>query len=98
MPVIEKALKSCTLTFLEKTFALMQLKTLPALQGWLARSGEISAFEHQQLLYLREMLGFNFHDWNEAELDSHFVGPLFTLVGFISALSIRTSKAGQSQC
>lgn len=84
MLVKERSLKLCTLTFLEKTFALAQVKNLPALQDWLTQACEISAFEQQHLLYLREILEFNFHDWNEAELDSHFIGPLFTLVNYSS--------------
>lgn len=40
--------------------------------------------ETQYLVYLRQILDFNVHDWNEYELDSHFIGPVFTLVNFSS--------------
>ena len=80
----EKAFRECTLSFLEKTFGLEQMKTLPSLEQWLTLPADLSAFERQQLVYLREILDFNVHDWNEHELDSHFIGPLFTFVNFSS--------------
>lgn len=79
-----KAFKDCTLQFLEKTFALEEVKSLPSLEHWLALPADISEFERQQLRYLHEVLAFNVHDWNEHELDSHFIGPLFTFVNFSS--------------
>lgn len=45
---------------------------------------EITDFEREQLLRLQDLLDFNVHNWNEAELDSHFIGPLFALVNFSS--------------
>jgi hypothetical protein len=83
-PLQSKAFKECTLQFLEKTFRLEEVKNLPSLERWLAMSEELTEFEHQQLLYLQEILAFNVHDWNEHELDSHFIGPLFTFVNFSS--------------
>jgi hypothetical protein len=80
----EKSFRDCTLRFLEKTFGLEEVKTLPSLDHWLRLPAEVSAFERQQLIYLREILVFNVHDWNEHELDRHFIGPLFTFVNFSS--------------
>lgn len=80
----EQSFKECTLNFLEKTFALEEVRTLPALEAWLAMSADLSDFEMQQLRYLRDILAFNVHDWNEYELDSHFIGPIFTFVNFSS--------------
>lgn len=80
----EKAFRDCTLRFLEKTFRLEEVKTLPSLDQWLSLPAELSAFERQQLIYLREILDFNVHDWNEHELDSRFIGPIFTIVNFSS--------------
>jgi hypothetical protein len=79
---MEKSFKDCNLKFLEKTFGLEQVDTLSALDSWLNMEGEISSFEEQSLLHLRKVLTFNIHDWNEYELDSHFIGPMFTLVDF----------------
>ncbi len=79
---MEKLFKDCNLKFLEKTFGIEQIDTLPALDSWLAMPNEPSAFEEESLLHLRRVLTFNIHDWNEFELDSHFIGPIFTLVDF----------------
>lgn len=80
----EKPFRDCTLRFLEKTFRLEEVKMLPSLEEWLNLPAELPAFERQQLLSLRETLAFNVHDWNEHELDSLFIGPLFTIVNFSS--------------
>jgi hypothetical protein len=79
---MEKSFKDCNLKFLEKTFGIEQIDTLHALDSWLAMPSEPSAFEEESLLHLRSVLNFNIHDWNEYELDSHFIGPIFTLVNF----------------
>jgi len=47
---------------------------------------DISDFEQQSLLRSQKTLIFNVHDWNEHELDSHFIGPLFALVDFSTSL------------
>ena len=79
---MEKSFKDCNLKFLEKTFGIEQIDTLPDLDSWLAMPSETSSFEEESLLHLRKVLTFNIHDWNEFELDSHFIGPIFTLVDF----------------
>lgn len=79
---MEKSFKDCNLNFLEKTFGIEQIDNLPALDNWLAMPSVPSAFEEESLLHLRSVLNFNIHDWNEYELDSHFIGPIFTLVNF----------------
>lgn len=84
MALPTKAFKECTLQFLEKTFSLEEVKSLPSLEQWLAIPADISEFERQQLFCLHEVLAFNVHDWNEHELDTHFIGPLFTFVNFSS--------------
>ena len=84
MELHEKSFKECTLQFLEKTFQVEEIKTLPSLEGWLKTPTELSEFERQQLIYLREILAFNVHDWNEYELDTHFIGPIFTFVNYSS--------------
>jgi hypothetical protein len=84
MEKIEKAFKECNLKFLDKAFGLEEVDSLPALTDWLSIEVELSDMETQFLIYIRQILDFNVHDWNEYELDSHFIGPMFTLVNFSS--------------
>lgn len=84
MQKIEKGFKDCNLKFLDKTFDLEEVDTLPDLEEWMAEQINVSAFESETLIHLRQVLDFNVHDWNEYELDSHFIGPVFTLVNFSS--------------
>ncbi len=84
MSIQEKSFKECTLKYLDRTFNLEEIKMLPGLESWLNTAIEISEFECQQLSYLKDILDFNVHDWNEHELDSHFIGPIFTLVNYSS--------------
>ncbi len=79
-----KVFRDCTLKFLEKTFSLEQVDSLPSLDEWLTIPIEVSSFEQQSLDHFRSLLTFNVHDWNEPELDSHFIGPMFALVNFSS--------------
>ena len=80
----EKTFKDCTLKYLDETFDLEEARTLPTLEQWLSMSADISDMERHQLLHLKDVLDFNVHDWNEHELDSHFIGPIFTMVNFSS--------------
>lgn len=88
MAILEKPLESCTLKYLDKTFKTREVINLPSLDAWLAQtatageSADASDFEQQALLRSQKTLAFNVHDWNEHELDSHFIGPLFALVDF----------------
>ena len=84
MEKLEKSFRDCNLKFLDKAFALEEVDELAALTEWLDRKVELSDLEQQYLVYLRQILDFNVHDWNEYELDSHFIGPVFTLVNFSS--------------
>ena len=81
----EKTLATCTLKYLDKTFGLRQNRQLAALDEWIARPADLSELERQVLLRFQGVLEFNVHDWNEHELDSHFIGPVFTLVDFSNA-------------
>lgn len=80
----EKSFKECTLRYLDKVFALEQVRTLPALEQWMSAPADISDIERHQLAHMRNVLEFNVHDWNEHELDSRFIGPIFTLVDYSS--------------
>jgi hypothetical protein len=84
MEKLEKSFKDCNLKFLEKTFALEEVDVLTDLNDWIAMAFDISPFEKESLVRLRQLLDFNVHDWNEYELDSHFIGPIFALVNFSS--------------
>jgi hypothetical protein len=80
----DKSLKDCTLKFLDKNFKLRQPKNLPSLTDWLNAPYELSNIERKMLEHYRDVLEFNVHDWNEYELDTHFIGPIFSLVNFSS--------------
>ncbi|MEM7536274.1 MAG: hypothetical protein AAF639_29085 [Chloroflexota bacterium] len=81
----ENSFKDCTLKYLDDIFGLEEERTLPALEQWIAMPADISDIERHQLLHLKDVLDFNVHDWNEHELDSHFIGPIFTMVNFSSS-------------
>lgn len=82
----EKTFRTCTLNFLEKTFNLEEMTTLPSLENWLKTSStiEITDFKKQELESLKALLHFNVNSWNETELSMHFIGPMFTFVEFSS--------------
>ena len=82
MATLEKPFATCTLKYIDKTFRTRRAEQLPALDAWLTRPAEISAFEREALLRFQRLLNFNVHDWNEYELDTHFIGPIFSLVDF----------------
>jgi hypothetical protein len=84
MATQEKTFVTCTLKYLDKTFKTRQVRTLPSLDQWLTRPADISDVDRQVLLRFQAGLEFNVHDWNEYELDSHFIGPLFALIDFSS--------------
>jgi hypothetical protein len=84
MELIQKSFRDCTLTFMDKTFKMRQPLTVPPLTEWLNTPNEISDFEQKQLIQLQELLIFNVHNWNEYELDTHFIGPIFAMVNFSS--------------
>jgi len=71
-----------TLTKLDKTFGLKQVRTDSVLENWLNGQADISDFERQTLLTLQENLIINVHDWNETELAYLFIGPVITFVRF----------------
>ncbi len=84
MELINKSFRDCTLTFMDKVFKMRQLDTLLDLDDWVSTPNDISDFERQNLLHYQRLLTFNVHNWNEAELDVHFIGPMFSLVNFSS--------------
>ena len=84
MTTYEKPFRECTLQYLDETFQLEEVQMLPTLAEWLVMPADLSDLERQQLVHLKNVLDFNVHDWNEHELDSRFIGPMFTLVDYSS--------------
>ncbi|WP_028524730.1 hypothetical protein [Runella limosa] len=84
MAQIDKSFGDCTLLYLEKTFGLVQVDTLPSLTSWLqhAQQMELSDFENEDLALFQSLLSDNILHWNEQELSLHFIGPMFSLVRF----------------
>ena len=74
--------KNCTLAQLDKLFGLEQIDDTRAFKTWLDGEADISDPEHQILTMLGKTLRDHVHDWNEAELIQHFIGPVFALVNF----------------
>ncbi len=82
MATSEKPFATCTLTYLDKTFQLVEVINLPSQDAWLSIPAEITPFERESLFRLQKTLNFNVHDWNEQELSLHFIGPIFSLIDF----------------
>ncbi len=74
--------EDCTLVKLDKTFRMEQIQSDAALELWLRRPVELSAFERESLLTFQEELALNVHDWNETELAYNFIGPLMALAKY----------------
>jgi len=74
--------RNCTLAQLDETFNIEQADDSQTLQTWLDGNAEISDTEQQVLTVLGRTLKDHVHDWNEAELLQHFIGPVFSLVNF----------------
>ncbi len=76
--------KNCTLPQLDSTFGLEQIRSCSSLDEWLKGQSDISEFERQVLLTLREKLIVGVDDWNETELAYNFVGPVMAFVNYTS--------------
>lgn len=75
----EKNFGKCTLDFLDTEFGLEQANSLTILDEWVAVDVNMTLTEAEKnaLLDMQEVLHFNVHDWNEVELITNFIGPLF---------------------
>jgi hypothetical protein len=78
----ERLFRECRLSFLEKTFGLVQVKMLPSLNDWLSMPQSVSERQKETLLDLQELLDFNVRSWNEQELDRYFIGPVLSMINF----------------
>jgi hypothetical protein len=82
----EKVFRECSLEWLEDNLGVKQVKNQKSHTDWLVSQVDISEHERASLLQLQESLDFHFRDWNEQELDTFFIGPMFALVQFNSEL------------
>lgn len=84
----QKSFNECTLNFLDDTFGLEEIhrETQKGLLHWVevAQEEEISDFERASLINIQELMDFNANIWNEQELNTSFIGPMFSIVRFSS--------------
>jgi hypothetical protein len=74
--------RECTMTKLDELFGLRQVKKITTMSDWLAMEYELNQFQKDVLLQFQEKFNQNQMHWNEYELVSHFVIPIFSLVNF----------------
>ena len=81
---IEKPFTDCTIVFLEKTFGLRQVPELDDMKAWIeaSKSMEINSIELSVIPIFQKLLTTNAVSWHEQDLSLHFIGPIFSLVGF----------------
>ncbi|MBK9460560.1 MAG: hypothetical protein IPN94_14310 [Sphingobacteriales bacterium] len=72
----------CSLGGLEDKFALQPQRTLSSLTNWLATNSSLIDAHQIVLKQLTQILSDNAAHWNEQDLSMHFIGPMFSLVGF----------------
>ena len=70
-----------TLDKIEQTFGLNQVWEMPLLDEWLDFQYEITAYERQYLLQMQELFKLGGDEWNEAELENKFIGPVIVFSG-----------------
>ena len=76
------SLRQCTLTLLDRMFALRNVFASDVLNRWLQQQMALSDTEVTWLRMLQTLLLENTDGWNEQELALHFIGPMFSLVHF----------------
>ncbi len=74
--------RECTMTKLDRRFGLKQVPSIDALHQWLGMSYKINDFEKKALTQLQSKFNKNQMHWNEYELVSHFIVPIFSFVDF----------------
>lgn len=74
--------RECTLTMLDRKFGVRQVFASSVLDSWLGMDASLEPIEEHSLRQLQELLRLNVQNWNEFELSMHFIGPIFSLVGF----------------
>jgi hypothetical protein len=75
---------ACTKSILKDIFGLKQRWESPILNTWLerAQSMMLEDYEVKMLQTLQKTLIRRCDDWNEAELNEYFIGPIIALVNF----------------
>ena len=70
------------MTKLDKLFGLRQVRQIETLNNWLLMEYELTAFQKEALTQLQHKFNLNQTHWNEYELVTHFVVPIFSFVDF----------------
>ena len=75
---------ACTKAILKDIFGLRQLWESPILNAWFERAQavELEDYEVKMLQNLQKTLIRRCDDWNEAELNEYFIGPIIALINF----------------
>ena len=76
----------CTLGKLERTFKLIPMDTSVALEEWVGTNAELTDFQLQCVQHFCRDLQKNASHWNEYDLSLHFIGPMFSFIGFTEKL------------
>ncbi len=71
-----------SMTLLDDQFGLREIQKSAVLEQWLSTDLELSAYEREALMNLRELLDLNINGWYEKELAMHFIGPVFSAFRF----------------
>lgn len=72
----------CTLSLLEDKFGLEYAEKMPVLKEWIETNYLLSPEYSFFLNKISQNLNNNALHWNELDLSMHFIGPMFSLVGF----------------
>ena len=72
----------CTLALLEDKFGLKYLEKMPVLEEWTDTTYILLPEYNFFLEKISKNLQGNALHWNELDLSMHFIGPMFSLVGF----------------
>jgi hypothetical protein len=76
----------CTLGKLERTFKLIPMDTSVALEEWVNTTAELTDFQMMCVQHFCRDLQKNASHWNEYDLSLHFIGPMFSFIGFTEKL------------
>ena len=74
----------CTLAFMEDRALLTPVmwEDVPQMQAWLQADIALSDFETNVIHFFSKQLSMNVLHWKESDLSMHFIGPIFSLIGF----------------
>jgi hypothetical protein len=72
----------CTLSIMEETFGLIPADSSKLLTEWISTNHELDDLDKGMVNRLWRTLQKNVAHWNEYDLSLHFIGPMFSIVGF----------------